>query len=486
MKTSETIYGDVMVKASPEGPASDADNVAIERMQELAAAYHSSEHHGDRLRIHLVLRNQALADRLKRLPLSQEMSENVELYAYTAEDLWAMELLGIHPEGTTKLDRNAITPDSNQHIHLVIFGASNQAESLAIHTALTSHYPNYCRNNELRTRITMIVDSLESLHHFEQRYHSLLVNSYRRTVKLNGEQIECETLEPQYVGQRKDFVDVEWEFVEANCNDQALSYKLIKWAKDEHQQLTIAFCHDDCSRNVSEVLSLHRDVILATPVWLKVTNDTAMSFMKQSGQFEHIYPFGMNDAKISSLSAFIKLAQCVNYAYCSMRESSSEEQQQGLAPMRVALDIPSPQKLQELWNNPKLTTAKRWSNIYNAFTLRSKMHSLGIPVAMWGTLFTISDKDVETFSEVEHNRWSVEELILGYEPTTELEHKSVEQNIALRETFKAQFKHEDLRSYHELGIDDTGLPVARYDKGITRTLPLIAYTYHQMKEERHE
>ena len=114
------------------------------------------------------------------------------------------------------------------------------------------------------------------------------------------------------------------------------------------------------------------------------------------------------------------------------------------------------------------------------------MHSLGHPVSEWGTLFSISEKEVEALSEVEHNRWSVEELILGYMPTTEEEHLAIQKDIKKRDELKAAFKHDDLRSYQELGADSTGLSVVRYDMGLIRTLPLLAYMYHQMKENNDE
>lgn len=477
---------DVIIKAEREGLPSEADREALVKMQDLAKGYRAAEHDGNRKRIHLVLRNQQVADVLKRLPLSDDMAENVELYAYTEEDLWAMEMLGVRPESETYLDREAIRMDSRKTVHLVLFGVSNQSESLAVHTALTAHYPNYCRDNSLRTRITWVSDSQEDFHRFQQHYCNLLENSYRRIVTVNREDVECKTLEPKYKGQRDDFVDVEWEFVEGGSDDSILTYKLKKWANEQGQLLTIAFCYEDDERNVGDVLALPAEVHKHTPVWVRVKDETTLNFVKQSGQYSKIIPFGMENVELPDMSLFIRMAQGVNYAYSQMRETTEEEQRQGLPEMAVATEIPSEEELQRLWNNKKLNTAKRWSNIYNAFTLRSKMHSLGHPVSEWGTLFSISEKEVEALSEVEHNRWSVEELILGYMPTTEEEHLAIQKDIKKRDELKAAFKHDDLRSYQELGADSTGLSVVRYDMGLIRTLPLLAYMYHQMKENNDE
>jgi hypothetical protein len=111
------------------------------------------------------------------------------------------------------------------------------------------------------------------------------------------------------------------------------------------------------------------------------------------------------------------------------------------------------------------------------------MRSIGIDVARWGSLFTIGDRDVELLAEVEHNRWNVEELILGFEPTTEAEHQEVLGDISKKNILKKKFKHEDLRNYNELGVDKTGLSIKRYDRGLTRSIPLIVYAYKLLSNE---
>lgn len=477
---------DITIQSAASGSPMDADNEAVARVREAANGYRAVDHGGDRLRVHLVLRNQALADSLKRTPLPDELAENIELYAYTAEDLWAMEMLGVRPDSDTRLDRQPLTTDSPQFIHLVIFGSGGQAESLAIHTALTAHFPNYCVDHALRTRITMVSDTPDDLRHFQQRYRNLLAQSHRRTVHVDDDDVRCEELTPQYAGHRDDFVDIEWEFVTAHSDNGILNYKLQKWARDESRQFTVAFCYADDSRNVSETLTLPSAVLSSTPVWLRVCDARAVDFLKQSEQFAHVIPFGMRDTKLPDMSRFIRMAQCVHFAYSHMRETTLKEQSQGRTAMEVAVEIPTERQLQELWNSSRLTTPKRWSNVYHAFTLRSKMHSLDHPAEEWGTLFAISDHEVESLSEVEHNRWSVEELILGYRPTTEAEHADILKDPSLRTRLKSEYIHEDLRSYRELGVDETGLPVTRYDMGLIRTLPLVAYTYHQLNEKRHE
>ena len=155
-----------------------SDNNAIKTYQQMANGYRASENNGNRLRIHLILRNQALVNVLRRMPIEKPLADNIELYAYTREDLWSMDVLGIRLGSKSLINRLPINAESNSRVHLVLFGASAQAESLAIHTALTAHFPNYCRDNWLRTRITWVCDDINDFTRFKQQYRNLLENSY--------------------------------------------------------------------------------------------------------------------------------------------------------------------------------------------------------------------------------------------------------------------------------------------------------------------
>lgn len=471
---------DVYIRAGKEGDTQTADNAAFAKMMQTARAYKAAGHNGNRLRIHLVLRNRELANTLRNLPVSDELADDIELYTYTNEDIHSMKVLGIEPGATPLLLQERVTYESNRRIHLVIFGTGLQAESLAIHTALAHHLPNYCRNNELRTRITWFADDKEQFHSFFTQYNSLLENSYRRMVYINGDEIEAETFAPVYANERRDFVDVEWEFVTGKSYSEIVQYKLQLWSNDDEQMLTIAFCYDDDGRNQNEAIALPEEIKKKEHIIVRSSNSTAIDYLRQSKRYANIIPFGNEDDEISGLDRYVKMAQYINFAYCSMRDTPDED----AGGITVATQVPTQESVQLLWNDNRLNTAKRWSNIYNAFALNIKMHLLGIPPERWDTLFAISERDIEQFTEVEHNRWSLEELILGYRPATKEQHNEIVKDPGIRETLKADFIHDDLRHFSELGVDSTGLPVSRYDKGLTRTLPLIAYIYHTKKDNR--
>ena len=74
-----------------------------------------------------------------------------------------------------------------------------------------------------------------------------------------------------------------------------------------------------------------------------------------------------------------------------------------------------------LWKS--LMTVHRWSNIYNAHSIPTKLRSFGAeePADLWNDSVLI-----ERMARVEHNRWVMERLIQGYRPATVEEEQMVE------------------------------------------------------------
>ena len=85
-------------------------------------------------------------------------------------------------------------------------------------------------------------------------------------------------------------------------------------------------------------------------------------------------------------------------------------------------------------------------------------------------------------AQVEHNRWSVEELILGFRPCTDEEQEKIAADVRKQKAaYKARKIHNDLRAYNDLRPDGTGKPVQVYDLCLTSCLPLIAKAFADEK-----
>ena len=142
--------------------------------------------------------------------------------------------------------------------------------------------------------------------------------------------------------------------------------------------------------------------------------------------------------------------------------------------LRYAVEIDFDER-EKSWR--RLSSVKRMSSIYNAMTIATKMRSVGLEEDEWGKFYDISQEDIELLAQVEHNRWCVEELILGYRPCDDEEQEMVELDIKQKRVLKGNMIHYDLRAYDDLRPDETGKSSKVYDLCLCSCLPLIAKAF---------
>ena len=448
------------------------DHAVIRRLKCEADKYDVSV--SGRLECYLVLNDPTSLWLLQTVGLPKELENKVDVFATTMEDLLAktifVQLPNLHTDFPS-LDRKTISRYDDTTIHLVIVGYSAQAEAFALNTALVAHYPNYCRDSRLRTRITIIDDNVyDGRDRLTQRYVHLFENSYYRTIDLNDTNPQCVLHRPMYEKTKKDFVDVEWEFVNGNIRNDAVRRKFTEWCEYGHQQLTIAICHSDFNKNYNEAFGLPEAVYRNEIPVLCHTNDNEMlRIATREGAYISIYPFGHENCDINTLRILKKLAQRVNFVYhhCFTLEPDNPI----TAPSSINENV-----LEELWRGVG-SLSKQYSNIFNAMTLGTKMHSIGHTSDDWREYYALTMDEINILTEVEHNRWSVEELILGYRPVNQEEQRLIEKDIAQKKVLRDTKKvHYDLRSFDDLRADSTGKNVNVYDMALTQGIPLIIKT----------
>ena len=438
--------------------------------------------------VHVLFQCSVTLELVLRHGLSFAISEKLDVYPFTIEDMWAKKVLVGLP-GVTELvypplDRQPITSDSQSRVHLVICGFDSQAEAFAIHAALVAHFPNYRGDDRvpIRSRITIVDKKMESKRDaFIAKYQSLFDHSFYRTI--NVEQKSCEFHKPMYDGIRKDFVDVEWEFVDGSIADGVVREKISTWSKDERQQLTILISYNDEEENLNSCLSLPRVVHeCEIPVFVRVRRSDFVETLISSAGYKHVYPFGMNDCGYDVTMPLVKMARLLKYFYdCSYGDKG--------IPTEFDLD-----EVKKAWNEER-SIKMRFSNVYNVMTIPAKMHSVGHNREDADTFYALNHQEIKLLAETEHNRWCVERLILGDRPCTDEERKKISRNIQdilearqkgmeqpidLKRKYKKDLCiHYDLCAYDELGVDATGKNAQTYDYDLTASIPLIYKTYYE-------
>jgi len=125
--------------------------------------------------------------------------------------------------------------------------------------------------------------------------------------------------------------------------------------------------------------------------------------------------------------------------------------------------IPDKAELEKSWR--KLPISHQWSNIYLADSLTFKLRSIGYDINC-GLPLEMSHGDKDKMVRVEHSRWNMEKLLIGYRALREEELKW--SSIEKKEAKKARFIHHDIRPYEDLPSAEQ-----QNDKNIIEALPMV-------------
>lgn len=446
----------------------DHDSLNIDSLQKIVAI-HSKTRNCPRIPVSVLFEYQTTYAAFQISDLAEEWRKQIDFHPFNFYEEWAKKLLvkRCYEEGTTKveypaLDREPITRESDQTVHLVIIGMSRMGVALGVEAAQLLHFPNFCRNPRLKSRITFIDAAAdEEMNFFRGRYRhyfDLAPGRYRDMAHSDEKRI----LPPNWdYGSRTDFLDVEFEFIKGRAETPAVQQLLAKWAGDPNQQLSIAICLNFPPQAMAMGLYLP-DVIYARKIPVFVRQETSSALLdllnnrrkkEPQNRYSHVFPFGMLANSFDLDRRNMRRAQLVNYIYDYKGTYDTSPSA-----------APSDHELQQAWD--KLPVALQWSNFYCADSVEIKLRSLGFGAT---PPMRLTKGQIERLAEVEHNRWNMEKLLLGYRKPTPAE-ELLCRNKAVRKEYKEKrFIHPDIRPYCELaeGTKD-------YDRCISECLPMVA------------
>lgn len=446
----------------------DHDSLNIDSLQKIVAI-HSKTRNCPRIPVSVLFEYQTTYAAFQISDLAEEWRKQIDFHPFNFYEEWAKKLLvkRCYEEGTTKveypaLDREPITRESDQTVHLVIIGMSRMGVALGVEAAQLLHFPNFCRDRRLKSRITFIDAAAdEEMNFFRGRYRhyfDLAPSRYRDISHSDEDRI----LPPNWdYGSQTDFLDVEFEFIKGRAETPAVQKLLAEWADDPKQQLSIAICLNFPPQAMAMGLYLP-DVIYARKIPVFVRQETSSALLnllnnrlkeEPLNRYSHVFPFGMLANSFDLDRRNTRRAQLVNYIY-------DYKGTYGTSPSAA----PSDHELQQKWD--KLPVALQWSNFYCADSVDIKLRSLGFGAT---PPIRITKEQIELLAEVEHNRWNMEKLLLGYRKPTPEEEIHCQDKAVRKEYKNKRFIHPDIRPYAEL---DEG--TKDYDRCISECLPMVA------------
>lgn len=442
----------------------------------------------------------------KTTEIFREISNlNIEFVPYNFYAGWAQQLFvnrSYHEKNNPDQDLkyplvcgNGITPEDHKHVHLVFVGTSNFADTLAMEAAHVFHFPNFENDNSRRTRITFIERNAdEELKLFATRNrHFFEVQPY--LYKENASVEDSEAVETKMLAQdleSHNFLDVEFEFIKGDVFSSEIQGLFKRWAADENQYLSIFLTSDNQRSNFVMGMNMPDEIYdNAIPVFIRqdraddfATNlrnadneeinyyfvqEGELNEKDRKGRYAHIYPFGMNDMAYCSDEPFLKRAKLINYLYCNSADNRFPD-------MAKLDEIP----VETLWAEADkawrgLKVAEKWSSRYSAYGLSCKLDSLramrGLDVDDTSQdLASLTPDEIDCLAAVEHNRWNVERLLMGYRkarPQEDRYNYPAYKTEFNKNNRKKLYIHPDIRPYKDL--DD----IRQYDIEIVKYLSWI-------------
>lgn len=300
----------------------------------------------------------------------------------------------------------------------IIFGASDNARTVALTIAHNAHYPNFTKTRR-RTRIRFVAQNAEELMRD-------LFAAFEPMFRMSHSKLYSDGTVKEYspIKEYGDYMDLEWHFYNYPADTGAMQPYYKEFASESVKTSRIIICEDNDKASVHRVLHLPRilrDIPIA--VYQEFGNDI-VSYAKNTGLYGNITIFG-ETLDTTSDALFLhrtERGRKVNHFYTKMygdKKDQSEEQ---------------------AWYS--ISEAHKFSSIYsgNASVLRNKS--------------TDADTSDYILCEMEHRRWMTSCLLLGYDTLTLEKSAEARADSELFRSMKKAYIHPDIAPFDDLSQEE--------------------------------
>ena len=426
--------------------------------------------------------------------VKEKINENLVFIPFNSCDSWARRVMAdgafcwcegnkVKSQSSNNdylpLDGNGIKKDSDAHVHFIVVGMSKMGIAMGVQALLQAHYVNYAEAEKegnlekmkmRRTRLTFIDTNADSERNFfigrYQNLFNIVRHRYIDTTAGQGNTLEWddpmwhENLKWSHLNTTKDgqikkgnFLDVEIEFVKGELESENVRKYLLDISNSENEwvknsKLTVAICltqtHQAIAASLYMPISIYEK---AQQVWVyQPDSEDIILNLKNTKQADKRYKklraFGMVDRDYMTNRSLYLKSILVNAMY----DLSDGNKFKGFDVKDIDMGIKDKYKeIRDMWK--KLTIDKKFSNKYFVDTIMQKIRSIiSEPFTIEDLKETInSEENKEILARCEHNRWNVQQLLLGYSPcprNVDLEFQTLEMNKC---TDSAKQKRNELR-----------------------------------------
>lgn len=365
--------------------------------------------------------------------------------------------------------------NDEKYVHLFVVGMSRMGVAMGIEAAHLAHYPNY-ENKNVRTKITFIdKNAAEEKNFFMGRFKELFELSHWRYGEVDNNSLAWKKSHTpsdlDYLG--GDFLDIEWEFINGGIEHVAIQDYILASANPS-AIVTVAVCLPESNRSHAAALYLNKKIYESKSViQVLVYNRYGDSIMKSLHSNEAKHPY------LNKLKSFGTPEACVDVGFLEQSENVGAAIGDKYSEIKRRYIDPA-QKEAGLSDGKggykgKSSTAKSWSNIYNGNMVWTKLRSINYKGG------ELSPAEIALLSDVEHNRWNIEQLLLNFRPLTKKEQQEVIDavlgipgKIDRKEELKGEMAHLNICSNKRLAkLRHIDVAARAYDEGLTTLLPDI-------------
>lgn len=457
----------------------------------------------------------------------------VEFIPYNFYSDWAKQMF-VDTDGVRYpfIDGNGISSKSDKHVHVVIVGTSSFGVTLGIEAAKMLHFPNFDGKNN-RTEITFIdLNADKELQLFMTRtrhFFEVQEHKYGEFVRDGNKLVYKEETKPATVfsGEDANFLDIEFRFVKGDIYTKEVQALITDWACDEKQILSLIFAMRDSRSNMAIAMNMN-DKVYECGTRIFIRQNTSSKFVDKvremsqiakekmvigddgtpkalmiKGRYSNVFPFGMTDIIFDINKRAQQMAECVNYIYNYYYDNNYLVDENGNPIQGVNMDDEEKKKFtlshqlvqygerilqgmmkynkedvlenaHQLWIGLKVSD--QWSNLYSAYNIGFRERSLN--AEGYTGCRNLSAETLLKMAEVEHNRWNVEKLLMGFrkpqkeEDAYQLDLDRYEDNQRKgvfngfkKTNNKNQYIHGDIRPFNQLN------EIQEIDKEIIRYIP---------------
>lgn len=433
--------------------------------------------------VNILLEDLSTQVMLQSTNLAQEWREHIRMIPFNFYESWARQVLSggqvlveTNNSATYNYPYIQVDKDSEEHVNIVIFGMSDLGITVGVEAAHALHYPHLPNGKVRKTRITFVSKlAYDEMLLFKTRYRQIFEIQSSTYMDFMGDADDVPESLPRitkfaptyFTGKDADFLDIDFEFVRGDAFSEKIHGFLKDRVSDGNCKMNIFTCTGNDSIDMNIGLMLPEEVLRKSNVFIRQHHTGQLitwlhQINRQSdGKYSNVYPFGMVNSKFDLTHKSLEMGILLNYFYLhtGTEETYQSDHLMTSEECKEALDK---------WNK-ETSIADQWSSSYCCYSFALKMAQYGITSIdehNIGQIQTIINEHIDTLAYIEHNRWNMEKLLLGFrKPHQEEAHQINEcrKNIAdtvkdkelkakcMFRIFKSQYQvHDYIRSFEDL------------------------------------